>query len=90
VYWGLSLVGAGVFNHLAIVGQAAWRKQLNLASELGDLAHGLGSPPTVTLISVASKQYHNFDELEITDFLTTVRIWLGWDPGASTMLLRYF
>ena len=42
MYWGLSLVGAGVFNHLAIVGQAAWRKQLNLASELGDLAHGLG------------------------------------------------
>jgi len=55
-----------------------------------DLAHGLGSPPTVSLISTASNEFHNFDEIQITNILTTVRIWLNWDPGANIMLLRYF
>ena len=38
-----SAVAARVFNHLAVIGQAAGGQHLHLAAQFGDVAHGVAN-----------------------------------------------
>lgn len=59
-----------------------------------DLAHGKGRPPiALHVYDSVSAQTINIDELEHdpddTGTLDKARIWLGYDPGASRIVLYY-